>query len=143
MATVKRSRQRDAIRSFLMSRKDHPTAEVVYDNVSKEFPNISLGTVYRNLTFLVDNGMAMKVPCSDGSVHFDGNVNPHYHFQCVNCGKVMDLNFDSREVEKNFNEAAAKNFDGTIRGNVTFPIPCIIPAQIVVNIFRRQGFGDS
>ena len=81
MATVKRSRQRDAIRSFLMSRKDHPTAEVVYDNVSKEFPNISLGTVYRNLTFLVDNGMAMKVPCSDGSVHFDGNVNPHYHFQ--------------------------------------------------------------
>lgn len=115
MATVKRSRQRDAIRSFLMSRKDHPTAEVVYDNVSKEFPNISLGTVYRNLTFLVDNGMAMKVPCSDGSVHFDGNVNPHYHFQCVNCGKVMDLNFDSREVEKNFNEAAAKNFDGTIR----------------------------
>ena len=73
MATVKRSRQRDAIRSFLMSRKDHPTAEVVYDNVSKEFPNISLGTVYRNLTFLVDNGMAMKVPCSDGSVHFDGN----------------------------------------------------------------------
>ena len=103
-----------------MSSKDHPTAEVVYDNVSKEFPNISLGTVYRNLTFLVDNGMAMKVPCSDGSVHFDGNVNPHYHFQCVNCGKVMDLNFDSREVEKNFNEAAAKNFDGTIRGNVTF-----------------------
>ena len=103
-----------------MSRKDHPTAEVVYDNVSKEFPNISLGTVYRNLTFLVDNGMAMKVPCSDGSVHFDGNVNPHQHFQCVNCGKVMDLNFDSREVEKNFNEAAAKNFDGTIRGNVTF-----------------------
>mgnify|MGYP004447069503 CR=1 FL=1 len=107
MATVKRSRQRDAIRSFLMSRKDHPTAEVVYDNVSKEFPNISLGT-------------AMKLPCSDGSVHFDGNVNPHYHFQCVNCGKVMDLNFDSREVEKNFNEAAAKNFDGTIQGNVTF-----------------------
>ena len=98
-----------------MSRKDHPTAEVVYDNVSKEFPNISLGTVYRNLTFLVNNGMAMKVPCSEGSAHFDGNVNPHYHFQCVNCGKVMDLNFDSREVEKNFNEAAAKNFDCTIR----------------------------
>ena len=74
MATVKRSRQRDAIRSFLMSRKDHPTAEVVYDNVSKEFPNISLGTVYRNLTFLVDNGMAMKVPCSDGSTRCKGQI---------------------------------------------------------------------
>ena len=49
MAVVKRSRQREAIKEFLMSRKDHPTAEVVYEHVSKDFPNISLGTVYRNL----------------------------------------------------------------------------------------------
>lgn len=69
MATTKHSKQRDAIRNFLISRKDHPTAEVVYANVSKEFPNISLGTVYRNLSFLVDNGQAVKVPCDDGSVH--------------------------------------------------------------------------
>ena len=74
MAVIKHSKQRDAIHNFLMSRKDHPTAETVYANVIKEFPNISLGTVYRNLSFLVDNGMAVKVPCSDGSIHFDGNV---------------------------------------------------------------------
>jgi len=61
MAITKHSKQRDAIRNFLISRKDHPTAEVVYANVSKEFPNISLGTVYRNLSFLVDNGQAVKV----------------------------------------------------------------------------------
>lgn len=106
MAVVKRSRQREAIKEFLMSRKDHPTAEVVYEYVSKDFPNISLGTVYRNLSFLVDNGMAVKVPCDDGSVHFDGNVEPHYHFQCVECGSVIDLDFDSKEVEKAFNNAA-------------------------------------
>ena len=117
---MKYSKQREALLTLLRSTRSHPSADWLYENLRKEFPNISLGTVYRNLTFLVDNGMAMKVPCSDGSVHFDGNVNPHYHFQCVNCGKVMDLNFDSREVEKNFNEAAAKNFDGTIQGNVTF-----------------------
>ena len=76
MATIKYSKQREAIRSFLMTRKDHPTAEVVYENVREEFPNISLGTVYRNLTFLVDKGQAVKVPCNDGSVHFDGNVSP-------------------------------------------------------------------
>jgi len=70
MAVIKHSKQRDAIHNFLMSRKDHPTAETVYANVIKEFPNISLGTVYRNLSFLVDNGMAVKVPCSDGSIHF-------------------------------------------------------------------------
>lgn len=79
MAAIKHSRQRDAILTFLISRKDHPTAEVVYENVRREFPKISLGTVYRNLTLLVDMGHAVKVPCDDGSVHFDGNVSPHYH----------------------------------------------------------------
>mgnify|MGYP001394678369 CR=1 FL=1 len=53
MATVKYSRQREAIKNFLMSRKDHPTAEVVYEHVLKAFPNISLGTVYRNLFWLI------------------------------------------------------------------------------------------
>ena len=120
MAAIKRSRQREAIKEFLMSRKDHPTAEVVYEYVSKDFPNISLGTVYRNLSFLVDNGMAIKVPCDDGSVHFDGNVEPHYHFQCIECGGVLDLDFDSKEVEAAFNKAAAKNFKGEIQGNVSF-----------------------
>lgn len=97
MATVKYSRQREAIKNFLMSRKDHPTAEVVYEHVLKAFPNISLGTVYRNLSFLVDNGQAVKVPCEDGSVHFDGNVMPHYHFQCTECGAIIDLDFDGSE----------------------------------------------
>ena len=120
MATTKHSKQRDAIYTFLMSRKDHPTAETVYANVIKEFPNISLGTVYRNLSFLVENGMAIKVPCSDGSVHFDGNVNPHYHFQCTECGAVIDLEMDGKSQEKAFINSASKNFGGTIDGNVTF-----------------------
>lgn len=120
MAVVKRSRQREAIKAFLMTRKDHPTAEVVYEHVSRDFPNISLGTVYRNLTFLCETGQAMKVPCNDGSVHFDGNVCHHYHFQCRTCGAVLDLNFDSRQLEKDFNNAAQTNFDGEIDGNVSF-----------------------
>ena len=120
MATTKHSKQRDAIYTFLMSRKDHPTAETVYANVIKEFPNISLGTVYRNLSFLVENGMAIKVPCSDGSVHFDGNVNPHYHFQCTECGAVIDLEMDGKSQEKAFINAASKNFGGTIDGNEIF-----------------------
>ena len=120
MGTTKRSKQRDVIKNFLMTRKDHPTAEVVYDHVVKEFPNISLGTVYRNLSFLVENNQAIKVPCNDGSVHFDGNVNPHYHFQCTECGAIIDLNFNSRIPEKAFIDAAAANFEGIIDGNVTF-----------------------
>lgn len=120
MATIKHSRQRDAIKNFLMSRKDHPTAEVVYSHVTKEFPNISLGTVYRNLSFLVENGQAVKVPCNDGSVHFDGNVTPHYHFQCTECGAVIDLDFDGSAETQTFCNAASRNFNGQIDGTVTF-----------------------
>lgn len=120
MSVTKHSRQRDAIKNFLMSRKDHPTAETVYQFVSKEYPNISLGTVYRNLAFLVDNGQAIKVPCEDGSVHFDANIEPHYHFQCVDCGSIIDLNFNNEQMIQSFNHAAGEGFDGTIEGNVTF-----------------------
>lgn len=120
MATIKYSRQREAIKNFLISRKDHPTAEVVYSHVIKEFPNISLGTVYRNLGFLVENGQAIKVPCNDGSVHFDGNINPHYHFQCTECNAVIDLDFDADTAEKAFLDAASANFGGSIDGHVSF-----------------------
>lgn len=120
MAQIKHSKQREAIKLYLMSRKDHPTAEAVYAHVKGEYPNISLGTVYRNLTFLVDNGQAIKVPCDEGSVHFDANVQPHPHFQCRKCGAIIDLDFDGTEYEQALNNAAAAGFKGTVEGNVTF-----------------------
>ena len=58
---LKYSRQREAIKSFLMTRYDHPTAETVYLNIKEEFPNISLGTVYRNLSLLSDIGEIQKL----------------------------------------------------------------------------------
>ena len=118
--TTKHSRQREAIYNYLILTREHPSAEVVYEFVRKEFPNISLGTVYRNLSFLVDNGQAVKVPCSDGTVHFDGNLMPHYHFECTKCGRIFDLNFDCTQVERELNSAASKNFKGKILGNVSY-----------------------
>ena len=56
MATLKYSRQRESIKEFLRTRKDHPTADVVYENMKLIYPNISLGTVYRNLSLLADHG---------------------------------------------------------------------------------------
>lgn len=121
MAAVKFSRQREAIKEFLYSRKDHPTAEVVYNNVVKEYPKISLGTVYRNLSFLVDKGEAITVPCNDGSVHFDCNLKPHYHFQCNECGRISDIELDDEDYEKKILDGARKHTDcGDITGHVTF-----------------------
>ncbi len=94
MAVIKHSRQRDCIKEFLMHRYDHPTADTVYAHVREEFPNISLGTVYRNLSLLSELGEIRKITC-DGPDRFDGNTTPHFHFTCRHCGSVSDIHFES------------------------------------------------
>ena len=116
-SNMKYSKQREAIRTFLYSRKDHPTAEVVYENLREEFPHISLGTVYRNLSLLVELGEAIKFPGLDGFDHFDGNPKPHYHFICNKCHSVIDLDFPNLE---SLNSDANKNFDGEITGHSAY-----------------------
>ncbi len=117
VATMKYSRQREAIRTFLCSRRDHPTAEVVYENLRKGYPRISLGTIYRNLSLLVELGEATKFPGLDGLDHFDGNPEPHYHFICNECNSVLDLDFPNIE---DLNTSANKNFDGIITGHSAY-----------------------
>lgn len=115
--TLKHSKQREMIKDFLMSRHDHPTADVVYMNVRQQNPNISLGTVYRNLTLLADIGEIQRLRLGDGVDHFDADTSPHYHFVCGHCGKVIDLKMDSIDGIK---DIAAKDFDGNITGHVTY-----------------------
>lgn len=115
--TLKHSKQRDAIRDFLLSRKDHPTADVVYMNVKESFPSISLGTVYRNLTLLAEIGDISRIRIGDGIDHFDATVTPHYHFICNECGSVIDLDM---EENTGLNQVAAENFEGSIHGHVTY-----------------------
>lgn len=117
MAELKHSRQRDLIKDFLMTRKDHPTADIVYMNVRKQNPNISLGTVYRNLTLLADIGEIARLRVGDGVDHFDADTSLHYHFVCTQCGRVTDLKMESIE---NIMETAIADFDGHIEGHVTY-----------------------
>lgn len=114
---LKHSKQRDSIKEFLATRKDHPTADTVYMNVRQSFPNISLGTVYRNLTLLADIGEIARLRVGDGVDHFDYDTTPHYHFVCSECGAVLDL--DMTFIDQ-MTEAARKNFDGEIEGQVTW-----------------------
>lgn len=111
MAALKYSRQRESIKEYLNSTYEHPTADTVYLNVKQKFPNISLGTVYRNLNLLADIGDAIKIPTPNGGDRFDGRTHPHYHFCCTDCGKVTDLVMKQMDF---INEEAGKNFDGKI-----------------------------
>ena len=92
MPTSKFSRQREAILEELRSRYDHPTAEELYLSLKPNMPNLSLGTVYRNLNLLADEGIIMKIS-SDGADRFDATKENHYHMLCTKCGRLYDINF--------------------------------------------------
>ena len=114
---LKHSRQRDSIKEFLATRKDHPSADIVYMGVRQTFPNISLGTVYRNLTLLADIGEIARLRVGDGVDHFDYDTSPHYHFICSRCGCVKDLELPFTEE---LIEAAKESFTGEIEGQMTY-----------------------
>ena len=111
MAELKYSRQREAILNFLITRNDHPTADAVYMNIKEEYPNISLGTVYRNLQLLTSIGKIQKIKVGDGTDHFDADTSPHNHFYCRKCGSVIDLDMENID---GISDIAARNFDGII-----------------------------
>ena len=98
MATLKHSRQRDCIKEFLMGRYDHPTADMVYAHVREEFPHISLGTVYRNLSKLSADGTIRKFSAREGGDLFDGDVSAHSHLLCGVCGNIVDVFSDYSDV---------------------------------------------
>lgn len=114
---LKYSKQRESIKNFLVTRYDHPTAETVYLNIRKEFPNISLGTVYRNLNLLAEIGEIQKLSPGIGPDRFDGNPAPHYHFICRHCGCVMDLTVSGLD---HINILAGQDFGGEIEGHITY-----------------------
>ncbi len=113
MKTLKYSRQRESIKASLMARKDHPTADALYTSIRAEYPNISLGTVYRNLNLLVELGEVQKLTCGDGKDHFDADTSPHYHFVCKECSSVLDLPMKPiPEVEQEAADQLGAEVDG-------------------------------
>ncbi len=87
----KSSRKRDAILAYLQSEKSHPTAESIFERLKPEIPDLSLGTVYRNLKIFLEDGMAKSVGPVKGEERYDGDLSPHAHFVCSCCGKVLDI----------------------------------------------------
>ena len=95
---MKYSRQRELVLNSVLWSNEHPTAEMIYENVRKEIPNISLGTVYRNLNQLVKHGMIRKVLLPGESDRFDKTLEHHNHVYCKKCHQLFDIS--SFNVEK-------------------------------------------
>ena len=87
----KRSKKRDAILECICSTDTHPSAEWVYTQLKPRFPDLSLGTVYRNISMFREEGTIVSIGVVDGLERFDGNTAPHVHFICDGCGAVLDV----------------------------------------------------
>ena len=88
---VRHSKQNKAILRVLRETTSHPTAVYIYEQVRKEIPDISLGTVYRNLGLLKQEGKILELGLAGTPNRFDGNTQSHCHFRCEQCGCVYDV----------------------------------------------------
>lgn len=88
---IRNTKQRSKILEILHGTKSHPTANWIYDKVKADFPNISLGTVYRNLSLLEETGQIQKLLCGSNFDRYDANIEPHIHFVCKHCNEVSDI----------------------------------------------------
>lgn len=86
-----RTHQRQVIYQALVSARDHPTPEAIYDAVREQIPSISLGTVYKNIKTFLEAGMLNEVSLHHGSLRLDANLDPHHHLVCRVCRSIVDL----------------------------------------------------
>jgi Fur family transcriptional regulator, peroxide stress response regulator len=85
------SRQRERLYQLLSGTDSHPTANWLYDHLKPEFPSLSLGTVYRNLGILIEQGKARKIDAGSTFDRYEAKTTPHYHLICRTCGKIIDI----------------------------------------------------
>jgi Fe2+ or Zn2+ uptake regulation protein len=88
----RQSKQRARILDLLHQTKTHPTAMMIFEELRREIPSLSLGNVYRNLNILVAQGMIRELKMGSTYDRYDGTTEPHYHFVCEACGEISDLN---------------------------------------------------
>ena len=98
----------------VQSTMDHPTAEWVHRQARRRLPRISLGTVYRNLKRLAEEGAIREIHAGGHPARFDGNTGRHYHIRCLACGRVNDL---PMSVDTRLEEEAARAMNYKIIGH--------------------------
>ena len=105
------TKQRRIIKEILCNTTSHPTAEAIHEEAKKYLPDIGLGTVYRNLQVLVEEGSVIELNCDKRFSRYDGNVAPHAHFYCEKCNNVYDIDL---EIKSEITKIAAQKTGGLI-----------------------------
>ena len=114
----KYSRKRELILNYLSHSSEHPSAETIYKSLKPELPDLSLGTVYRNLSVFQDDGLVRRVCSVNGQERYDADVSAHPHFVCAVCGRVIDVEMGGVSVD--IDKVSALNGVDISRMDVTF-----------------------
>ena len=107
-AIYRQSRQRNRILELLKSTEIHPTADWIYNKLKSEFPKLSLGTVYRNLSILEEQSLVKKIHYGSTFDRFEANTSQHYHLICEECGRIEDFGLS---IYNEINTKAKKKTD--------------------------------
>lgn len=117
---MKFSKQREIILNEVMNSHLHPTADSIYTSLKKDNPGLSLGTVYRNLSKLTENGFISKLSIPNQSDRYDKNIKPHAHLICEKCNNIYDV--ESETISKFINDLSNEenlsitNYDIVLQG---------------------------
>ena len=109
---TKHFRKRDAILTCLRETKAHPSAETLFNQLKPQIPDLSMGTVYRNLTHFKEQGLVTSIATVKGVERFDANTDPHVHFICRECDAVIDL--EEMQIPESLGQAAAQCYGGGV-----------------------------
>ena len=102
--TRRRSRKRDAILECLRNTKTHPSAEWIYEQLKPSHPDLSLGTVYRNLALFRQEGTVVSITSYNGRERLDAHTAPHAHFLCESCGSLIDVDVSYKDLSAQFKQ---------------------------------------
>lgn len=117
---MKFSKQREIILNEVMNSHLHPTADSIYNSLKKDNPELSLGTVYRNLSQLTKHGFISKLSIPNQSDRYDKNIKPHAHLICKDCNNIYDV--ESETINKFINDLSNEkdlsitNYDIVLQG---------------------------
>lgn len=90
--------QRLAVMESLQHRRDHPTAENIYQEVRRKLPAISFNTVYKTLEILCQKGMVIKVNPLHEVARYDGETSSHAHLICRQCHRIVDIDWQPEQL---------------------------------------------
>ena len=119
MKAQRYSKQRELVLKTVMDNLIHPTAQEIYNMTREKDPTISMGTVYRNLNLLAEQGKILRIKVPGGADRFDGTIAPHNHAVCTRCGMVMDYDYSFDDLNRALLEKSGfkcEELNITVRG---------------------------